>query len=172
MLPDAGLRRRPTVDSQSGMAHGFRAVQTDDALLAPMPRVAPASSGASLRRALGRDWAAAWLFLLPCGLVLVGLIGYPFCVGHLAQLPDQTGRHAWRMGRFSELSGPALWPRPQRPIPGVSPRFGGLHARRRRVEIRPGHVDGAPAARTIPWPHVHAGALFPALGDPQPDRWG
>src|SRR5437868_13203629 len=32
----------------------------------------------TLRRALGRDWASAWLFLAPCLLVLVGLIAYPF----------------------------------------------------------------------------------------------
>src|SRR5229473_7348965 len=60
------------------MAHGVRAVQGDEALLAPARRVAAGSSGASLRRVLGRDWVAAWLFLVPCVLVLVGLIGYPF----------------------------------------------------------------------------------------------
>src|SRR5437762_11418798 len=32
----------------------------------------------NLRRALGRDWATAWLFLAPCLLVMVGLIAYPF----------------------------------------------------------------------------------------------
>jgi multiple sugar transport system permease protein len=31
-----------------------------------------------LRRALGRDWLSAWLFLLPCVVVMVGLIAYPF----------------------------------------------------------------------------------------------
>jgi multiple sugar transport system permease protein len=56
----------------------MRAVQSDDALLAPVPRVAPTSSAQVLRRGLGRDWVAAWLFLLPCLLVLLGLIGYPF----------------------------------------------------------------------------------------------
>src|SRR6266849_192820 len=60
------------------MAHGLRAVQGDEALLAPVPRIGADSAGASLRRALGRDWVAAWLFLVPCMLVLVGLIGYPF----------------------------------------------------------------------------------------------
>jgi len=30
------------------------------------------------RRVLGRDWASAWLFLLPALIVLVGLIAYPF----------------------------------------------------------------------------------------------
>src|SRR5579884_65705 len=34
--------------------------------------------GATLRRTLGRDWTAAWLFSLPCVLVMVGLIAYPF----------------------------------------------------------------------------------------------
>src|SRR6266851_8777582 len=60
------------------MAHGIRAVQGDSALSAPVPRLGAGSSGASLRRVLGRDWVAAWLFLVPCMLVLVGLIGYPF----------------------------------------------------------------------------------------------
>ncbi|MBV9546312.1 MAG: sugar ABC transporter permease [Chloroflexi bacterium] len=32
----------------------------------------------SLRRTFGRDWAAAWLFSLPCLVVMVGLIAYPF----------------------------------------------------------------------------------------------
>jgi multiple sugar transport system permease protein len=36
------------------------------------------AAGLNLRRVLGRDWAAAWLFLAPCMLVLVGLIAYPF----------------------------------------------------------------------------------------------
>ncbi len=32
----------------------------------------------SLRRAFGRDWLSAWLFLLPCLAVMIGLIAYPF----------------------------------------------------------------------------------------------
>src|SRR6266849_1561539 len=32
----------------------------------------------ALRRVLGRDWLAAWLFLLPCAIVVLGLIAYPF----------------------------------------------------------------------------------------------
>jgi ABC-type sugar transport system permease subunit len=60
------------------MAHGVRAVHPDDALLSPAPRVGAAAPDAALRRVLGRDWLAAWLFLVPCMLVLVGLIGYPF----------------------------------------------------------------------------------------------
>src|SRR6266700_1877583 len=32
----------------------------------------------TLRRALGRDFATAWLFLAPCLIVLLGLIAYPF----------------------------------------------------------------------------------------------
>src|SRR6266849_9898702 len=32
----------------------------------------------ALRRVLGRDWLAAWLFLLPCTIVVLGLIAYPF----------------------------------------------------------------------------------------------
>jgi multiple sugar transport system permease protein len=34
--------------------------------------------GLSLRRTLGRDWLSAWLFLLPCVIVMIGLIAYPF----------------------------------------------------------------------------------------------
>ena len=58
------------------MAHGVRVVHGEGALLAPVRRASDA--GGSLRRVLGRDWQAAWLFLVPCVLVLVGLIGYPF----------------------------------------------------------------------------------------------
>jgi multiple sugar transport system permease protein len=32
----------------------------------------------NLRGALGRDWLSAWVFLLPCVVVMVGLIAYPF----------------------------------------------------------------------------------------------
>src|SRR3977135_657689 len=60
------------------MAHGVRAVHRDERLLSPAPRAGSAATGASLRTVFGRDWVAAWLFLVPCVLVLVGLIGYPF----------------------------------------------------------------------------------------------
>jgi len=60
------------------MAHGVRVVHGDEALLTPVPRAAAKSPEALLRGALGRDWLAAWLFLVPCMLVLLGLIGYPF----------------------------------------------------------------------------------------------
>src|SRR6266568_2619872 len=53
------------------------AVQTKDALVATRPAAARAS-GISPRRLFGRDWAAAWLFLTPCMLVIIGLIAYPF----------------------------------------------------------------------------------------------
>ncbi len=53
------------------------AVQTKDALVGARPAPVRAS-GFAPRRALGRDWAAAWLFLAPCMLVLIGLIAYPF----------------------------------------------------------------------------------------------
>lgn len=39
------------------------------------PRVEPSLR---LRHALGRDWVSAWLFLLPCVVVMIGLIAYPF----------------------------------------------------------------------------------------------
>jgi ABC-type sugar transport system permease subunit len=32
----------------------------------------------TLRHTFGRDWLSAWLFLLPCLVVMVGLIAYPF----------------------------------------------------------------------------------------------
>jgi multiple sugar transport system permease protein len=32
----------------------------------------------ALRRTFGRDWLSAWIFLLPCVVVMVGLIAYPF----------------------------------------------------------------------------------------------
>jgi multiple sugar transport system permease protein len=34
--------------------------------------------GTSLRRTFGRDWATAWIFLLPALVVMIGLIAYPF----------------------------------------------------------------------------------------------
>src|SRR5438067_12227057 len=60
------------------MAHGVRAVHGDDALLSSLRRNEQLSAAAAWRALLGRDWVAAWLFLVPCMLVLVGLIGYPF----------------------------------------------------------------------------------------------
>jgi multiple sugar transport system permease protein len=36
------------------------------------------SAPLNLRHVLGRDWQTAWLFLIPCLLVLGGLIAYPF----------------------------------------------------------------------------------------------
>ena len=53
------------------------AVRTKDAVVGVRPAPARAR-GFAPRRALGRDWAAAWLFLAPCMLVLIGLIAYPF----------------------------------------------------------------------------------------------
>src|SRR6185312_8437248 len=53
------------------------AVQTKDALVGARP-AAPPVSGFVPRRAFGRDWVAAWLFLAPCAVVIVGLIAYPF----------------------------------------------------------------------------------------------
>jgi multiple sugar transport system permease protein len=38
----------------------------------------PTDTATTLRRTLGRDWLAAWLFALPCVVVMVGLIAYPF----------------------------------------------------------------------------------------------
>ncbi len=53
------------------------AVQTKDALVGTRPAPVRAS-GIAPRGVLGRDWAAAWLFLAPCMVVLIGLIAYPF----------------------------------------------------------------------------------------------
>jgi multiple sugar transport system permease protein len=48
----------------------------------PSARTAAAVPGVdlatSLRRTFGRDWATAWIFLLPALLVMIGLIAYPF----------------------------------------------------------------------------------------------
>ena len=54
------------------MAHGVRVVHGEEALLAPVRRRGDASATQSLRKVLGRDWVAAWLFLVPCLLVLIG----------------------------------------------------------------------------------------------------
>src|SRR5450631_615806 len=65
------------VESSWGEPPDTMAVQTKDALVGARPAEQPAS-GFVPRRVPGRDWAAAWLFLAPCMLVLVGLIAYPF----------------------------------------------------------------------------------------------
>ncbi len=44
----------------------------------------------SARQVLGRDWAAAYLFLVPAMLVLVGLIAYPFFSAILLTLQDKN----------------------------------------------------------------------------------
>lgn len=49
------------------------------------------------RRALGRDWRLAWLFVLPLLAVLVLLIAYPFVTGILLSLQHKT------------VGGPATW---------------------------------------------------------------
>jgi multiple sugar transport system permease protein len=53
------------------------AVQTKDVLVGTRP-VRARAGGFAPRHVLGRDWAAAWLFLAPCMVVLIGLIAYPF----------------------------------------------------------------------------------------------
>jgi multiple sugar transport system permease protein len=61
------------------VAQGFRAVPTDDQLVRPSATLRPGPGlDVALRHLLGRDWLSAWAFLLPCLLVLVGLIAYPF----------------------------------------------------------------------------------------------
>ncbi len=59
------------------MAHGFRAVGTDDQLVRSGVRSATGLR-LTLRHTLGPDWVSAWLFLLPCLIVLIGLVAYPF----------------------------------------------------------------------------------------------
>ncbi len=59
------------------MTEGSRTLGAGGSLAAPRPS-APTSTSIALRRALGRDWATAWPFLLPCLLVIVGLVAYPF----------------------------------------------------------------------------------------------
>jgi multiple sugar transport system permease protein len=43
----------------------------------------------ALRRSLGRDWLTAWLFVLPCLVVMVGLIAYPFVSAILLSFQDK-----------------------------------------------------------------------------------
>jgi multiple sugar transport system permease protein len=59
------------------MTQGSQMFQGGAPVAAPRPS-ATDSSGAALRRRLGRDWVTAWLFLAPCFVVIVGLIAYPF----------------------------------------------------------------------------------------------
>jgi multiple sugar transport system permease protein len=59
------------------MAERLR-VSVGDGTLARPRAVPPARTSLSWRRAFGRDWAAAWLFVAPCLVVLLGLIAYPF----------------------------------------------------------------------------------------------
>lgn len=59
------------------MTQGSQVFPAGGSVAAPRPeRVTPTSI--RLRQGLGRDWATAWLFLLPCAIVVIGLIGYPF----------------------------------------------------------------------------------------------
>ena len=58
------------------------------------------------RRALGRDWRIAWLFLLPLVVILVGLVTYPFVAGIVLSLQHKVvGREAtWvGLGNYREL---------------------------------------------------------------------
>lgn len=59
------------------MTQGSKAFQDGSPLAAPGHSTA-SSTTVALRRALGRDWLTAWLFLAPCMIVIIGLIGYPF----------------------------------------------------------------------------------------------
>ncbi|MDQ3811850.1 MAG: sugar ABC transporter permease [Chloroflexota bacterium] len=47
-------------------------------MVAPAARVQQPPRATTFRGVLGRDWLTAWLFLLPCTLVMIGLIAYPF----------------------------------------------------------------------------------------------
>jgi multiple sugar transport system permease protein len=51
----------------------------------------------SLRKFLGRDWALAWIFLLPLVVVLLGLIAYPFISAIALSMQRKT------------VGGPATW---------------------------------------------------------------
>ncbi len=44
------------------------------------------------RRALGRDWAIAWVFMAPLVILLFGLIGYPLGAAVRVSLRDAVGR--------------------------------------------------------------------------------
>jgi multiple sugar transport system permease protein len=67
---------------EQGTAHPLILRQAQDErvrVARPSARLAPVPAlGVALRRRLGRDWVSAWLFLLPCLVVLIGLIAYPF----------------------------------------------------------------------------------------------
>lgn len=43
-----------------------------------------------LDKALGRDWATAWPFLVPTLIVIIGLVGYPFVSAILLTFQDKT----------------------------------------------------------------------------------
>jgi multiple sugar transport system permease protein len=59
------------------MAEGSRTLSGGGPLAQPHAST-PSSTSIALRRALGRDWATAWPFLLPCLAVIIGLVAYPF----------------------------------------------------------------------------------------------
>jgi multiple sugar transport system permease protein len=59
------------------MTQGSKTFQAGSPVAAPGHQ-ASSSTTIALRRALGRDWLTAWVFLAPCMLVIIGLIGYPF----------------------------------------------------------------------------------------------
>jgi len=59
------------------MTQGSQVIRGGGVVAAPRPEASAATS-VRLRQRLGRDWATAWLFLAPCAVVVIGLIGYPF----------------------------------------------------------------------------------------------
>lgn len=59
------------------MTQGSQSFSTNSPLAAPS-HPATSSTTIALRRALGRDWFTAWIFLAPCMVVIIGLIAYPF----------------------------------------------------------------------------------------------
>ncbi len=59
------------------MTQGSQVFPAGGSVAAPRPERVTSTS-IRLRHQLGRDWTTAWLFLLPCAVVIIGLIGYPF----------------------------------------------------------------------------------------------
>ncbi|MCC6626412.1 MAG: sugar ABC transporter permease [Chloroflexi bacterium] len=51
--------------------------------------MAPPSAGLRLQRLLGRDWALAWVLMLPVVAALIGLIAYPFLLAIYLSFTDK-----------------------------------------------------------------------------------
>src|SRR5688572_9171942 len=73
-MPISGQPWPGAAGSAAMSAVGWEGERGDIAAPAPYRR-------AWTRRAFGRDWQLAWIFLAPLVVVLVGLVAYPFFSG-------------------------------------------------------------------------------------------